>query len=317
MQTPTNLRQTSSMRFKKSSVIARIRKDYLLYLLFVPTLLYYIIFVYWPMYGIVIAFKDYNILDGFSGSPWVGLKHFKNFFSSIYCSRLIVNTLFLNLYDLIFNFTAPIIFSLLLHELKDGMFKKLTQTISYLPHFISTVIVASMIISFLQYDTGMVNNIMATFGIERHMFLSDPKCFRTIYTIMNFWKSLGWGSIIYLATMSGINTELYEACSIDGGGKLRQMWHVTLPGIRIAIVIQLILKMGHMMSVGYEAIILLYNTATYETADVISTYVYRRGILDAQYSFSTAVNIFQSVIGLILIVSTNRICRKLSDISLW
>lgn len=302
---------------KKTSVFTSIRKDYYLYLLFVPTLIYYIIFVYWPMYGVIIAFKDYNIIDGILGSPWVGLKHFKTFFNSIYCGRLIRNTLILNLYDLAFNFTSPIIFALLLHELKDGLFKKAAQTISYLPHFISTVIVASMVISFLQYDTGLINNIIAALGGQRRMFLSEPQYFRMVYTLMNFWKNLGWGSIIYLATMSGINTELYEACSIDGGGKLRQMWHVTLPGIRIAIVIQLILKMGHLLSVGYESIILLYNTATYETADVISTYVFRRGILDAKYSFSTAVNIFQSVIGLILVVTTNKICRKLSEVSLW
>lgn len=285
--------------------------------MFLPVVVYYLIFHYAPMFGIVIAFKDYNAFTGFIRSPWVGLKHFKDFFSSPYCWRLIRNTFLISFYGLIFGFPAPILLALLLNELKDGWFKKTTQTISYLPHFVSTVIIVGMYVNFLSPSTGLINNIIEKLGGERIYFLNDPKYFRSLYTIMNIWKGVGWGSIIYLAALTGIDPELYEACIIDGGGRLRQTWHITLPGIANTVIIMLIMRIGRLLSVGYESIILMYTPATYETADVISTYVYRRGLVDADYSFSTAVGLFNSVVGFIFIFTANALAKRFSETSLW
>lgn len=296
---------------------AKIKKNKLLYLMFLPVVVYYLIFHYAPMFGIVIAFKDYNAFTGFIRSPWVGLKHFKDFFSSPYCWRLIRNTFLISFYGLIFGFPAPILLALLLNELKDGWFKKTTQTISYLPHFVSTVIIVGMYVNFLSPSTGLINNIIEKLGGERIYFLNDPKYFRSLYTIMNIWKGVGWGSIIYLAALTGIDPELYEACIIDGGGRLRQTWHITLPGIANTVIIMLIMRIGRLLSVGYESIILMYTPATYETADVISTYVYRRGLVDADYSFSTAVGLFNSVVGFIFIFTANALAKRFSETSLW
>lgn len=296
---------------------AKIKKNKLLYLMFLPVVVYYLIFHYAPMFGIVIAFKDYNAFTGFIRSPWVGLKHFKDFFSSPYCWRLIRNTFLISFYGLIFGFPAPILLALLLNELKDGWFKKTTQTISYLPHFVSTVIIVGMYVNFLSPSTGLINNIIEKLGGERIYFLNEPKYFRSLYTIMNIWKGVGWGSIIYLAALTGIDPELYEACIIDGGGRLRQTWHITLPGIANTVIIMLIMRIGRLLSVGYESIILMYTPATYETADVISTYVYRRGLVDADYSFSTAVGLFNSVVGFIFIFTANALAKRFSETSLW
>jgi putative aldouronate transport system permease protein len=269
------------------------------------------------MYGIVIAFKNYNIYTGINDSPWVGFKYFKEFFSSIFFWRLIRNTLLISLYGLVFGFPAPIILALLFNELKDGVFKRSTQTISYLPHFVSTVIIVSMFVQFLSPSRGLVNNIISMFGGEKVYFLGDPKYFRSLYTMMGIWAGVGWGTIIYLAAMTGIDPELYEAAIIDGCGHLRQVWHITLPCISSTIIIMLIFKVGQLLSVGAESIILMYNPAIYETADVISTYVYRRGLVEAQYSFAAAVGLFNSIAGLILITGTNAIAKKFSETSLW
>lgn len=301
-------RQERWRRFKKSKY---------LYLMFLPVILYYLIFCYAPMFGIVIAFKDYNAFKGFAASPWVGFKHFQSFFSSPYFWRLLRNTFLISFYGLIFGFPAPIILALLLNELKDGWFKKITQTISYLPHFVSAVIIVGMFVNFLSPSTGLINNIIEMLGGERKYFLNDPKYFRSLYTILGIWTGVGWGSIIYLAALTNIDPELYEACIIDGGGRLRQTWHITLPGIANTIIIMLIMRIGNLLSVGYERIILMYTPATYETADVISTYVYRRGLVDADYSFSTAVGLFNSVVGFIFIYAANAVARRYSETSLW
>ena len=295
----------------------RIKKSRYLYLMFLPVVVYYLLFHYLPMFGIVIAFKDFNAFTGFFKSPWVGLKHFINFFSSPYCWRLITNTFLISFYGLIFGFPAPILLALLLNELKDGWYKKVTQTISYLPHFVSTVIIVGMYVNFLSPSNGLINNIIEMLGGERVYFLNDPKYFRALYTIMNIWKGIGWGSIIYLASLTGIDTELYEACIIDGGGRLRQTWHITLPGIANTVIIMLIMRMGSLLAVGYESIILMYTPSTYETADVISTYVYRRGLVDADYSFSTAIGLFNSVIGFLFIYLANTLAKRFSETSLW
>ena len=288
-----------------------------LYLMFLPVFLYYVIFRYGPMLGLSIAFKDYNAYLGFEKSPWVGFKYFQQFFNSIYLWRLVRNTLLINLYDLLFNFPAAIVLALLLNEVQNRRFKKTVQTITYMPYFISSVVIASMVVQFLSPSSGIVNNIIAAMGGERQYFMVQPESFRTIYTLMNLWKNVGWNSIIFLSAISGINGELYEACRVDGGGHLRQTWHITLPGIAGTIVIMLIMRLGHVLDAGYETILLLQSNPILETSDVIGTYVYRRGLKGGEYSYATAVNMFQSVIGFAMVIIANWLSRRYSDTSLW
>ena len=288
-----------------------------LYLMFLPVLLYYILFRYAPMFGLSIAFKDYNQFLGYDKSPWVGFKFFNQFFNSIYLWRLVRNTLLINLYDLIFNFPASIALALLLNEVQNRRFKKITQTVTYLPYFISSVVIASMVVQFLSPSSGIINNLIAALGGERQYFMVQPEAFRTIYTLMNLWKNIGWNSIIFLAAISGINGELYEACMVDGGGYLRRMWHITLPGIAGTIVVLLIMRLGHVMDTGYETILLLQNNANLETSDVIGTYVYRRGLKGGEFSYGTAVGMFQSVTGFALVIFANWLSRRYSETSLW
>ena len=269
------------------------------------------------MLGLSIAFKDYNLFLGFEKSRWVGFKFFEQFFNSIYLWRLVRNTLLINLYDLVFNFPAAIVLALLLNEVQNRRFKKVTQTITYLPYFISSVVIASMVVQFLSPSSGIINNLIAAFGGERQYFMVQPESFRTIYTLMNLWKNIGWNSIIFLAAISGINGELYEACMVDGGGYLRRMWHITLPGIAGTIVVLLIMRLGHVMDAGYETILLLQNNANLETSDVIGTYVYRRGLKGGEYSYGTAVGMFQSVIGFAMVIFANWLSRRYSETSLW
>jgi len=302
---------------KKELLVKNLKKNAWLYVMFLPVIIYYIVFKYAPMFGIVIAFKDYNAFKGIWASPWVGFEHFVDFFESPYFWRLIRNTFLMSFYGLIFGFPAPIILALLLNELKDGIFKKVTQTITYLPHFVSSVVIVSMVMSFLSPSNGIINTIIVALGGKAHYFMADPAWFRTVYTVMGIWQGVGWGSIIYLAALTGVDAELYEACIIDGGGRLRQTWHITLPGIASTIIIQLIFRVGNLLSVGSESIILMYNETTYETADVISTYVYRRGLVEADYSFSTAVGLFNSLIALVLLTTTNKLAKTFSETSLW
>ena len=304
-------------RSRCGRLMRRIWAGRYLYLMFLPVFLYYVIFRYGPMLGLSIAVKDFNAYLGFDKSPWVGFKYFQQFFNSIYLWRLVRNTLLINLYDLVFNFPAAIILALLLNEVQNRRFKKTVQTITYMPYFISSVVIASMVVQFLSPSTGIVNNIIAAFGGERQYFMTQPESFRTIYTIMNLWKNVGWNSIIFLAAISGINGDLYEACRVDGGGHLRQTWHITLPGIAGTIVVLLIMRLGHVLDAGYETILLLQSTPIYETSDVIGTYVYRRGLKGGEYSYATAVGMFQSVIGFAMVIIANWLSRRYSDTSLW
>jgi putative aldouronate transport system permease protein len=288
-----------------------------LYLLFLPVAAWYILFCYVPMYGIVIAFKNYNVFTGIGKSPWAGFTYFQQFFNSVFFWRLIRNTFLISFYGLIFGFPAPVFLALMFNELKNGLFKRTVQTVSYLPHFISTVIIVSMFVEFLSPTRGLVNNLIAMLGGDRVYFLGDPKYFRAVYTVMNIWRSVGWGTIIYLAALTGINPELYEAAVIDGCGRLRQIFHITLPCIGNTIIIMLIFRVGELLSVGSESIILMYNPSVYETADVISTYVYRRGLVESQYSFGAAVGLFNAVVGLALIGTTNALAKRYSETSLW
>lgn len=283
----------------------------------VPVLLYYVIFQYAPMYGAIIAFKDFHVARGILESPWVGFKHFEDFFNSYYFWRLIKNTFLLNLYQLLFVFPAPILFALLLNELIGPWFKRIVQTVTYLPHFISLIVIGGMITQFVSRD-GVITDLLVWLGLERTALLGHPEYFRSIYIISDIWQSVGWSSIIYLAAISGVNPELYEASRMDGAGRVKQMWHVTLPGIAPIIVILLILKIGSMMDIGFEKIILLYNPNTYITADVINTFVYRRGLTSSlEFSYATAVGLFQSSLNFILLIFANWFSRKVSETSLW
>ena len=287
-----------------------------LYLLALPGLAYFILFHYGPMYGSIIAFKDFTPRLGILRSPWVGFSHFVDFFNSFFFYRLVRNTFLLNVVNLVFGFPAPIILALLLNEVRHKRFKSSIQTLSYLPHFISIIVICGMILQFTT-SRGIVSDFIALFGGERVNLLSNPKYFRSLYVVTEIWQEVGWGSIIYLAALSAIDQELYASASIDGAGRFRQVWHVTLPGILPTIVILLILRMGSMMSVGFEKIFLLYNPVIYETADVIPTFVYRRGLLENDYSFSGAVGMFNSVINLALLVGANAISRRVNETSLW
>lgn len=289
-----------------------------LYIMLLPVVAYFILFDYKPMYGALIAFKDFNPYQGVWDSPWAGLKHFTHFFESYYFFRLLKNTLVISIYSLIIIFPASIIFALLLNEIRARVFKSAVQTISYLPHFISIIVICGMVIDFVQAD-GIINRIIMALGLSEKSvsFLILPEWFRTLYIGSGLWQSLGWNSIIYLAALSGINPSLYEAAVVDGANRWGQLWNVTMPGILPTVLILFILNVGSLMTVGWDKIILLYNPSTYVTADVISTFVYRRGLLESDYSFSAAVGLFNSVINFTLLLMANKMSRKITGSSLW
>jgi putative aldouronate transport system permease protein len=287
-----------------------------IYIIVLPVVVYYLVFHYFPMYGALIAFKDFRPSLGVWGSPWVGFKHFIEFFSSYYFWRLLKNTLALSLYSLIFGFPAPILLALLLNELRKSWYKRLVQTITYIPHFISIVIVSGIIINFVKQE-GLISVLVRQISGYNGNLLLEPKYFRPIYVISGIWQNIGWNSIIYLATLAGIDLELYEAARIDGAGRWKQTLYITIPALIPTIIILLILQMGSLMNVGFEKVMLLYNPGVYDTADVISTFVYRQGILSAQYSFSSAVGLFNSLINCLLVIGANRFSRRMTDNSLW
>ena len=301
---------------KTHSRLKLIQKNKYLYALMVFPVLYFVIFHYAPMYGVLVAFKDYNIVKGIMGSPWVGLKWFKKFLADPYFWKVVRNTLLLSIYNILWGFPVPIILAVMLNELKAGKFKKTVQSITYLPHFISTVVLCGMIVNILSSD-GLMNQIIKALGGTPKQFLMYPQYFRTIYIVSGIWQKAGWTSIIYLAALTGIDSEILDAATIDGANRVQRILHVTIPAITPTIATLLIMDLGKMMNLGYEKVLLLYNGSTYETADIIATYVYRRGILQNSFSYATAVGLFQTVIGVILIVSANKISKKLSDISLW
>lgn len=286
------------------------------YLIVLPVVVFYILFHYKPMYGLIIAFKNYSPAKGIMGSSWAGFKHFEDFLTNPYFWRLMRNTLTISLSNLIFSFPAPIILALLLNEIKNKAFLRGSQMIMYIPHFISLVVICGMIINFTNID-GVINDLLNVFGIERKAYLNYPQYFVPIYVISDIWQGIGWNSIIYMAALTGIDTSLYEAATIDGAGRWKQTLHVTIPGILPTIIIMLLMRIGNLLSVGYEKVILLYNPLTYETADIISTYVYRKGLLEQNYSFSTAVGLFNSIISFILLIGANTLSKRCGEGSLW
>ena len=264
------------------------------------------------MYGLVIAFQDYAPFKGIEGSPWVGLKHFKEFFQDYYFQRVLLNTVVISLLTILFGFPAPIIFALLLNEIRNTKFKRAVQTITYLPHFISMVIVCGMIKQF-SISSGLFNTIITAFGGTASNLLENKALFYPIYVISDIWQSTGWGSIIYLAAIAGVDQEQYESARIDGAGRFQQMFRITLPNIMPTVMVLFIMRMGQVLNVGYEKILLLYNPKTYKVADVISTYVYRMGLQEAQWSFSTAVGLFNSVVNVMFLCVTNYLCKKTDE----
>lgn len=306
---------TTSVR--KDSMLKKLIRDKYLFLLFAPTLLYLIIFKYIPMAGIVVAFKKYNLFLGIWASEWVGLRYFKLFFASPDAYEIIRNTFLLGFYKLLFGFPAPIILALLLNELRQVIYKRFVQTVSYLPHFISTVVVAGMVTMFLRPPDGMINEMIQWLGFDYINFLQEARWFRTVFVGSEIWQDVGWGSIIYLAALTTIDPQLYEAADMDGASRWQKTRHVTLPGIAPAIAILLILNIGRILETGFEKVYLLQNPATYETSDIISTFVYRTGIVQSNFSYGTAVDLFMGIISFIFVYAANSVSRKVGETSLW
>lgn len=312
-----NGEDVSAIRLKKKSKTAKffkeIVRDRYLYLLALPGIIYFIIFKYVPMYGITIAFKDFSPFIGFAESSWVGMKHFIRLFTGSDFLMLLRNTLGISFLNLLFFFPLPIILSLLLNELRNEAYKRTIQSLVYLPHFLSWVIIASLSFMLLGKSEGIINHIIRSLGFESFDFLTNPDIFWFLLVGQSVWKEAGWGTIIFLAAMAGVNTELYEAAKIDGANRFRQIWHVTLPAIRNVIIILLILRLGDIMEVGFEQVFLMYNGAVSEVAEVFDTYVYRVGIQQGQFSYSTAVGLFKSFVGLILVVVANKMSKKFGE----
>jgi len=310
----------SVAKTRKKSLAKRFIKVYnrdkYLYMLFLIPFSFFVVFKYAPMYGVLLAFKDFRIAEGILGSPWVGLKYFKEFLSNPYSYKLIRNTVVLRVYQLLFGLPAPIVLALLLNELRNERFKRFVQTTSYLPHFISMVVVCGMIVNFVATD-GVVNEVVQFFGGKPFPWLMAPEWFRTIEIGSRIWQGTGWASIIYLAALSAIDPQLYEAAVVDGANRWRRLIHITVPGIAPTVIIMLLLRTGTILTVSYQKILLLYTGATYETADVLGTYIYRRGLLGADFSYATAIGVFQSVVGLVFIVGSNWIAKRVSETSLW
>lgn len=304
-------------RSLRSKFVKDFAGNKILYLMIVPVIAYYVVFHYMPMYGAVIAFKDYSPIKGILGSEWAGFAHFETLFQSYYFPTLLRNTVIISLYSLAFEFPMPILLAIVLNEVKNRTFKKWAQTITYMPYFISMIVICGMIKDFTN-SGGVVNwAYTAIVGGDGQALLQNPALFRPIYTLSEIWQRIGWESIIFLAALTGVDPEQYEAARMDGASRLTQIWHVTLPGIMPVVTIMFILRIGNLLNVGFEKIILLYNPLTYEKADVISTFVYRKGLLEFNWSFSTAIGLFNSAVCLVLLVLANRLSRKASGSSLW
>ena len=310
---PLSLEQVPSGNKAKKSLLTRLAQDMKMhkwkYIVVLPVLVWLILFCYKPMYGVVIAFLDFNQRKGIDASPWVGIYQFIRFFKDPFFWRVIRNTLTISGLSILFSFPVPIILALMLNEIRTSWFKRTLQTVTYMPHFISTVVVCSLLHTLFGAN-GLIPEALKAVGGTGRSWLLQSKLFYPLYIGSGIWEEAGWNSIIYLAALSGINQDLYEAARMDGAGRWKQLWHITLPGILPTVVMLLILKLGKVMSLGYEKIMLLYDPLTYEVADVISTYVYRKGLIDTDYSYSTAINLFNSVVNIILLVTANRLSKK-------
>ncbi|MFS0723111.1 ABC transporter permease [Paenibacillus sp. 1P07SE] len=294
-----------------------VKRNYDLYLLLIPGLVFLAIFKYTPIYGLVIAFQDFNIFRGIGDSPWVGLKQFERLFASDDFGTIMTNTLLISLYKIVILFPIPIVIAILLNEVGRMWFKRTIQTIIYLPHFLSWVIIAGLFVNIMSPQTGIVNGMISYFGGETINFFMDNDYFRSIIVATAGWKEAGWNAIIFIAAIAGLDPELYEASKLDGASRIQQVFTITLPGIASTIILMLILRIGNVLEAGTEQILLLYNPTVYETGDVIGTYIYRMGLTSMEYSFSTAVGLFESVIGFILVIGGNTLAKRVTGKSIW
>lgn len=310
--------QQANSLVPKMSTRALIKRDHQLIIMSLPMILFFLVFAYLPMVGLGLAFVDYKPALGIFDSPFAGLKYFKQVFTNPFFPRLLINTFVIGIETLVLSFPIPIMFALAVNEMRSAKAKKLVQTISYMPYFISIVVIVGLMANFLSPTTGVINTIYTTLtGNDPIHFMADPKYFRFLYVFSHIWQTFGWNSIIYLAALAGVDTALYDSARVDGANRIQQMFYITLPSIMPTIIIMLVLNMGNIMSVGFEKIILMYSPGVYEVADVISTYTYRRGIVQADYSFGTAIGMFNSVVNLVFICSANWLSKKFSDTSLW
>lgn len=298
------------------NAIAYLRRYWQLYALLILPVSYFIIFKYGPMYGIIIAFKDFNFFQGINGSEWIGFDAFKEVFAMSDFYKTLRNTLMLNGLDLLVSFPAPLILAIMLYELNIVWFKKLSQTILYIPHFISWVIIGGIVYQVFGTQSGMINNIVTSLGFDAIPFLTDKSDWLITYLVVGVWQSAGWGTIIYLAALTGINRELFEAADVDGAGRLRKIWSITLPSLKPTIVTLLIINVGHMIAIGFERPYIIGNTAVRDFSDVLSTFVYRIGIESGQYTLATVVGLFQAVVGLVFVLGANYFSKKLADQSI-
>lgn len=301
-------KQSSFMRS-----LIKIRKEPLLYIMLLPGIIYYLVFRYAPMWGVLMAFKDYSPYMGFFRSPWVGFKHFERIFSGSDFPMIMANTIIIAIINLVFYFPMPIILSLLLNEVRRHWFKRSIQTMIYLPHFLSWVVIASIFYTFLTLDGGVVNNVLKAMGLENYNFLMNPDLFRPMLLVQVVWKECGWGTIIFLAALAGVDVMLYEAAIVDGAGRWKQLWHITLPSIRSTIVILLILRMGNFLDTGFEQIFLMISPITRSVGEVFDTFIYTSGISNGQFSYATAMGLFKSVVGLLLIFYSNRFAKRVGE----
>lgn len=298
----------SKSRFRKT-----LEKNWDLYLMSLPGIIFLIIFKYTPMYGVIIAFKDYNIIQGVMDSPWIGLEHFRNLFSYSEFPRVLRNTLIISLMKLTFGFPAPVILAILVNEMRNVLFKRTIQTVTYIPHFISWVVVGGIFIDVLSPSSGIVNSVIQFFGGKPIFFMADQGVFRWVIVVTDIWKESGWAAIIYLAAILGINTELYQAGIVDGANRFRQIWHIMLPGIRSTIIIILLIRIGSLLDAGLEQVLAMYNPAVYDVADIIDTYVFREAFGKMEFGLTAAAGFFKSVVGCVLLISANTIARKMGE----
>jgi len=298
-------------------IVYHLRREWQIYLMLIPTLVWFIVFLYKPMYGLQIAFKDYSIFRGVANSPWIGWEHFTYLFDNDQFIRAVWNTIKISALNLIFGFPAPIILALMFNEILHATYKRTAQTIVYLPHFISSVIIAGIVITAFSPSVGIVNTVLGWLGFDPVYFLTKPEWFRPIFVGTGIWQEAGFGSIVFLAAIAGVNPSLYESAVVDGANRWQMIWKITLPSILPTIIIMLIIRIGNIMEVSFELIILLYQPATYETADVVNTFIYRQGLQSGQYDFAAAAGLFNAVVAFVLVMAANSISRRYSRTSLW
>lgn len=306
-----------SLSERISWLVDHFKSEWQIYVMLAPMIIWFLVFLYKPMYGLQIAFKDYSVFRGISASPWVGLEHFEALFSNSQFLRAVKNTFLISFYSLIFGFPVPILLALMFNEIINALYKRSAQTIVYLPHFISTVIIAGIVITAFSPSAGIVNTVLSWFGMDSVYFLTKSEWFRPIFIGSGIWQEAGFSSIIFLAAIAGVNPSLYESAVVDGASRWQMMWKITLPSILPTIIIMLIIRIGNLMEVGFELIILLYQPATYETADVINTYIYRQGLQSGQYDLAAAAGFFNAVVAFVLVMAANSISKRYSRTSLW